>query len=324
MHSQFGGSALPRGRTKSRMEVSIVDGAEDSRQFGDPNMPTRKINLYAMHGRAESALLDYPHFFEWLQTVEGSPSRLNVWDDLVFVLEGVRREENFFVLDFISGDPAEVPVLFDEATSAIIANTAVKEAWPASRTRVVADAGKRLIALEVRRSGVSKKNLEKYFQVLARDRGYAQDLSLSLTPVASDSFVEELAKFERIREASIVVIEPNPGWLDSPDVLSDLASSSNGRKASATVTAPRNGSLARDSGIVAIIAAQAQVRLTSVDKASVSGVKVGEDAEVTITSDGHQRRAAVAFEKRTRPSEVVARVIAAAKGLIAESDPDPD
>jgi hypothetical protein len=287
-------------------------------------MPSRKVRLYALHGRTGTQLLDYPDFFRWLRQLPTVDTRLNIWDDLVFVIESTDTHGSSTTFNLISGDPSENALLYNDSTGQLEIGDDEADAWPASRTRVVVDAGRRLLALEIRRSGVSDRNLERYFEHLARDRGYVNDLALSLSPVPSDTFEEEVKRLERIRGASIVMLQPNVDWTDSPDVLSSLASSSNGARAEATVTARRNQSLSTDEGIIPIIFEQTSNNLPSVVKATVTGRMPGDDADTTISTEKHPRQTAVKIPKRASAVAIKNRVVEAARNLIRNGEAGSD
>lgn len=287
-------------------------------------MPSRRIRLFALHGRTQDGPLDYVNFFSWLQALAGPRSRLNVWPDLAFILESADLQyDGRIILRVISGDPDQSPLLFDDQTGQLTQEIRSSR-WQASRTIVVIDPIQRLLALELRRSGVTERNLERYFSIAGREQGFSSSLDLDLSLIPGRSFRTDLEQFVRIKQASIEVREPNPGWIDSPDVLSRLAGSSRGGRAALTVTARRNDSLEQDDGIVALIKDQVSKALPSIAKATVVGRRSGEDVDSTITTDKHPIQVAVAVKKGAPESETEIRVIDAAEQLIDESKGSDD
>lgn len=282
-------------------------------------MPSRTIKLFAIHGRANGNNLNYREFFDWIADLPVDASRVAVFDDLVFVLERVHEERKRFALEFISGDPSEHPLTFNETTGQIDRGEVESDTWPARQTRVVVDATKRVMALESRHTGVSAKNLEIYFERLARSGGFAQDLMIQFAPIQTESFEQELKKYGRIREATIVIRRPNYDWDDARDPLTDLAGESNGARAEVTIAAGRGGALSTDDGIVEVIRRHARRALTSVVRANIKGFKFGEDAETTLSTEQHQVKRGVRLPKRSTPEQVSEQVVDGAIDLIEES-----
>jgi len=256
----------------------------------------RQIRLYAIHGRADGVPVDYVQFFDWLTKVPPSNRLVNVLRDLAIGLERVQGSDGIFRLRLNAGDPTAVTMVVNPQTGI----GEVREdlaGYPGSETRVTVDAneGIRLVSLESRRNGISATNLSRYFNTVAETQGYGESVNFDLVPLASESFEREIERFERIREASIVVTRPNFDWSDDSSKLSELAEESGGEKVEATVRAGRSGSLATNSGIVDQIKRIARMgRPSNIADARVRGVREGEQSETSVSLDRHQVRARVA------------------------------
>jgi hypothetical protein len=283
-------------------------------------MSTRTIRLFAIHGRAHGNLLDYDNFFSWFAGLEVGSTRVAVYDDLVFVLERGRADHGKLVLEFISGDPSEHPLIFNEATREIDRGDIAPKSWPARQTRAVVDPAKRVLALESRHTGVSAKNLERYFERAARANNYAQDLSIQFAPIATHSFEEELREYERVREATVVIRRPNFDWDDAEDPLTDLAGESNGSRAEVTIAAARGETLSTTAGIVEVIRQHATNALTSIVRARIKGTKRNDSAETTLSTEQHQVKRGVTLPRHATPEQAVESVVDGAIELIDETE----
>jgi hypothetical protein len=282
-------------------------------------LPRRTISLYAIHGHTRSGTLDYREFFEWFSGLQPADTRYLVWEDLVFVRENRSRLRDKHVFEFISGDPNEQPLFYDDVAGAVSRGDLPDDSWPARQTRVVVDPTSRIMAVEARRAGVSARNLERYFERLARDRGFAHGVSLTLAPLQTAGFTEELEQFTRIREATIVIRRPNFDWDDARDQITELAGESNGQTAETTVNAGRNQSLSKDDGIISIIKRHVRRPLTSIIRATIVGNKQGEEGEVHLSTGRHNKRRYVAVPDRSSELEIARLIIDEAADAIEDA-----
>src|SRR5687768_5125150 len=81
-----------------------------------PARQNRQIKAYVMHARTPEALLDYVGYFNWLAGLSGSLTEVQVSQDFVLAVAAVTRTENMIRFRFVSGDPAERPLIFNSST----------------------------------------------------------------------------------------------------------------------------------------------------------------------------------------------------------------
>jgi hypothetical protein len=282
---------------------------------------SRSISAYVMHGHLDQGVLDYENFFEWVAETPSPATQVSVSRDLDIAIERATRNPPFFDLRFVSGNPREVPLFYNETTGHT-ERAAVREGvWLAEPTRVTVMPIRRLMFIEGRKKGVGATSLERYFETLARLNDYTARLKFDLAPLPSPSFEEELNQLVRIREAALEVSRPNTDWDDANDVLSELADESHGHAAQVVVTAARGDSLSRTAGIVGLIRKHIRRGLTNVRNARVFGRREGEKKETLVSIQKHQLRRTAVIETSAPEAEQDAVVFREAHALaeIAES-----
>lgn len=256
-----------------------------------------------MHSREAEQLTDYRAFFNWIVELPRPLTRVQVRSDLVFVVERSQERNGLFEFTFISGDPSEIPMFFNDETGSLEKPSTGNESWPVRQTGVVIDAETRLVGIENRRAGVGSTNLERYFRILARNQGFAADLLFDLAIQPSPSFEEELDDFDRIREATVVIKRPNNDWDDAEDAVADLADATGAHTASVTVNAARGDSLNPNHGLLGVIRSQVQRPQTSISNVRVVGTKHGETQERSLSLARHQVKREVRIPKSATPRQ---------------------
>lgn len=248
----------------------------------------RITRAYVLHGRASGVPIDYEGFFTWVSGLERQRTRVQVHQDLVLAIAKVERDESRWRFRFISGNPGEIPLVYDDSTGEVFEEDSVAGRWRATATRVTADPTLRLVAIEQRRVGVGSVNLERYFSRLAEQNNFGAKVSLEMNPLPSPSFEHEIDELSRIRQATIDVRRPNTDWNDADDILSSLADESGAHRASVTVNASRGETLTRDRGIMSLIVGHLRRPLSNVENVRVTGTSPGSDRERTVSLTRHQ------------------------------------
>ena len=269
-----------------------------------------------MHARESEGLTNYKAFLSWALELPQPLTRVEVRSDLVFVIERSLERNGIFYFTFISGDPSEIPLFFNDETGRVEKGPNGPDTWPVRQTSVIIDPYTRLVAVENRRAGVGSVNLERYFRLLARERGYASDLTFDLAIQPSPSFQEELNRFERIREATVVITRPNTDWDDAEDAVADLADATDAHKASVTVNAARGGSLNPNAGLLSVIRNQVRRPQTSISNVRVVGTREGETQERSLSLARHQVKSEVRIPKNATNQQERETVWEAAVSLV--------
>ncbi|MEV6797204.1 hypothetical protein AB0M91_02530 [Micromonospora rifamycinica] len=285
-----------------------------------------------MHGRTPRSLLNYDGFFRWLANLPYADTEAAVAQDQVIAVTAATIEGDLIHFRFVSGNPREIPLLFDRQTGATMEARTPDNTWLAEATRVSVMPQDRLIFIENRRRGVSATSLERYFFRISTNRGYGP-VDLDLDPLPALSLEREILDLSRIKEASIVVNRPNVDWNDASDVLSELAGDSKGKDAAVVIHAPRGESLSKEEGIISVIIGNIRRRLPNVRDMRVVGRREGETTDHTVSLQRHQLRVKAQVDDGAPAEEqdesvwVAVRRLAAEARLIVRGEapaPEPD
>lgn len=276
----------------------------------------RPIKVYIMHGRTSGKVLQYDEFFNWVGALPRNQTQVQINPELAIALDGATKQAERWEFRFVSGNPAEVPLFYDETAGRTFEEEPEEGRWRAIRTRVAIDPGQRLLAIEMRRAGVGSINLERYFTTLSKREGYHPKVTLDFNPLPSPSFLEEIDSLQRIREAEIVVRRPNTDWDDADDVLSGLADDSGGHRATVNVGAARGESLNRSRGIMGLIKKHVRRPLTNVNDVRVKGMDAGTGRLRTVSLGRNQFQGSALFASRVPIGEEDRSVLDFAGGLL--------
>ena len=135
----------------------------------------------------------------------------------------------------------------------------------------------------------------------------ARDLELlggratfDLNPVVAESFIEELERYTRIRQAAVTLSRPNLNWTQSAAQLTGYADESNADAVELEMSAKRGESLAREDGIVADIKKLVRRPIGPVRNLRVTGTRRDEEKETSVSLKRHQEKRT--FLLPTQPS----------------------
>ena len=143
--------------------------------------------------------------------------------------------------------------------------------------------GKRFVLLIERvQSGIYPTTIEGYLQWMIdehhespeeidRSAGDGEPVTVSIEPEPGDEFVKRVDSLSRITKVTVRTVRPNPGWRDLEKELGREAEDSDAHKADVTMTARRNQTLSKKSGIVAAIKSLFSTK--DLDYAAVEGEK---------------------------------------------------
>ncbi|SCL67500.1 hypothetical protein [Micromonospora peucetia] len=280
-----------------------------------PQSQVRFIKAYVIHGRTTEGLLNYPEFFHWLVNLPYGRTRIDVSSNVVLAIVRSVEREGMHHFRFVSGNPRDIPILYDESTGTTVQGRTPEGTWLVQSTRVSVAPEDRCVFIESRRVGVGATNLERYFNNIARNLGFVEKLHVDLSPMPSPSFEEDINQLVRIREAALVVARPNSDWDDSSDLLSRLADDSNAGEAEIAVKAERGKSLSRTSGAIRLVKQHLRDGLHNLRNIRIVGRREGEAADRILTLDKHQMRTTTRINSAAPQEEQDEQVFAAAEEL---------
>lgn len=267
----------------------------------------RPVYAYELHGHDSDGPLDYELFFSLLFSLPPIQRRfvISSRNEVVAIPEIRREREGRYELRFVIGREGDIALFYDMATGEEReaqpreGEVAVQTSW------IIIDTTDRLAIQERRRPGVPLQLAIDCLVGVARDQGLADNPTLSLHPVVSESFIDELDELDRIKSATIVLNRPNMSWLDAADsILAAAADDSNAGSVELGATARPKESLAKDTGIIADIKTMVKTNFSALKRASVEGRAAGELRNHKVSTRNHAMRKEVQIpEDATRAQE---------------------
>ncbi len=282
-------------------------------------MPTVQRGLYAysIHGRGRSGeVIDYTAFVQSLAAATSVLRRAIINQDEVVLLRDIRQYGRVWELRFLSGSDRESLTLFDVGNDRERDDPRSEGEIVVRPTFLYLNPETRFVALERRRPGLSATEIGKALGIIGTAVGFADDLVIDLNPVTAESFNEELAHFERIRQASVTVARPNLDWTENANTLTAYAAESDGQSAELEISAPRGGSLAKERGIVKDIKELVLHAIGPLKKVKIVGRHADEKRERTLTLANHQERQFVPVERSGTADDERAQVAQGAESLL--------
>lgn len=117
-----------------------------------------------------------------------------------------------------------------------------------------------LLLIERNTSGIWPSTVENYLQWLidefnVNDDGHhsgpdKEPVTVSLEAVPGEEFMRRVNALDRIMQATVRIVRPNPGWRDLDDDLGHVAEESDAHKAEVLMKARKRASLSKQRGIL--------------------------------------------------------------------------
>lgn len=135
-----------------------------------------------------------------------------------------------------------------------------------------------ILLVERNQAGIWPTTLETYFEWMINKYWKPQapehdedrePVCVSLEAEAGPEFLIRMNELDRVTEASLRIVRPNPGWRDLDSELGDVAQVSDAHRAEIRMNARKRSSLNREKGIIDWIRSKFEAR--ELDYASVKG-----------------------------------------------------
>lgn len=252
---------------------------------------SRTLEAYSIHGHTRSGSveeenLNYTNFFEQLSQSNPGDRRQQSTSDVIAVPE-IIRDGNKLGFHFIIGSPDELSLIYDIGTGTAERVDPGKGRFVANSAWAIVQPDIRLLLLERRRPGVAIRRIENFLIEYSRQLPDLSGLSISLNPIPSPSFADEVAKFTRIREAEIILRRPNGGFTDTANNMLSQMADSNGAELGLHVRADRGQSLSKTDGIVSEVLALAQKPINALKNAVIKGRRPDYNGERVVSLQKH-------------------------------------
>lgn len=167
------------------------------------------------------------------------------------------------------------------------------------------DIKKRLAVVQYNLRGAKAGEIALVLEESGRAIGLGDLFTVDLTPQGDKSLIEAIEQYERIRQASLKLVEPNIDWADNKNNMSAIAQASNGRAVETVVTASTGQSLAKNDGLVQVIKDMIREGVNNLKAASVRGTRQNETAETSTSLANHtqHQRIRVDVDSSGHPDE---------------------
>ncbi|MDK9640950.1 hypothetical protein [Propionibacterium freudenreichii] len=271
--------------------------------------PIRTVEAYSIHGHVASgtedeSLLDYPRFFQHLLTEDLRVLRMQLGDDVVAISEQ-HEDGQRLSFRFVIGNTQDLPLVYDlDSATATEINPGtdrlvVRGAW------VFALPGIRLLFVEKKRPGVPIFQIERFLSNYGRSQLGLDGLTISLNPVPSSDFAQEIEEMTRVREATIVMRRPNYSWTATAgELIGGPATESNAASVRLQVSADRGQSLEKKRGVVHDLLGLVSRPITGLKNAIVKGNSPHHVGERTISLERSKVKASKRISKDASDEEL--------------------
>lgn len=250
-------------------------------------LTTRKLEAFALHATNDGAAADYKVLFEGIASVPPIERVLERAEKLIAIPELTTTGDQIAFTAY-EGPLGTKPLIFNKSDAAErIGDLSAGEVL-ATKTHGRIDLRRRIAVIEFNQRGAKAQDIAQIFENLGRLDPKQSQLAVELNPIATSKFLDELARFKRIRMADIRVARPNPDWGEHYDFLIGAAQESDGQTIDLAVTAGRGLSLSTQGGIVQWIKNLAAIALSPLKNARVVGTRDQEENETAISLARYQ------------------------------------
>jgi hypothetical protein len=283
-------------------------------------MPTkqRKVEVYRLTISGLDEDVTYGRF------ISDTRRRARRLSDLVMksgdkshVLSDAKIQSNHLRLRFMTFTRGYRPDVLDTEAFEIHPNPLTATQTGIEWTHIVGapHGGRYMMLIERNRRGIWPSSLEDYLQWMVdgwhnSQTGNADPVTVSLEADPGPEFLQRLGRLDRITEATVRIVRPNPGWQDLDTELGAVAQESDAQKAEVTLKARRRSSLKRQGGFIQWI--RSKLGQGELDYAAIKGrhgnetdafntAKLGKHATLDLeVNDGGQVVSSDAFAKMTQ------------------------
>ncbi|BCA53476.1 hypothetical protein W02_06160 [Nitrospira sp. KM1] len=224
-------------------------------------MPTkqRKVEVYRL---TISGLEQDSNYGRFVLDVRRKARRLSDLamkaGDKSYVLSEAKLEHNYLRLRFMSFTKGYRPDVLDTEAFHVQPNPLTDTQTSVEWTHLL---GRRcgvryMMLIERNQRGIWPSSVEHYLQWMIdkfhneNTSNAAEPVTVSLEAEPGPEFIRRLGTLDRITEATVRIVRPNPGWQDLDTELGIVARESDAHKAEVTLRARRRSSLKRQGGFI--------------------------------------------------------------------------
>jgi|GEM_PF-2716683 len=249
---------------------------------------SRKLQVFAIHGHDEEAIdqpFNYSEVFTAISQVPRANRMVQV-EGKAIAIPRMTVTDNIVTLTAYEGEEGN-PLFFNfnEATERI--EQLERGEMLANKTHLMADLVSREAIIEYNQKGAKAADIASTLEYIGRRHAGFPDLTLEFTAVVDAQFLQAIDRFRRIRLATVKMARPNQDWTEHADHFMAMAGDSRAHFVEISMSAERQESLARNTGIIGFIRQLVGERLPFVKTATLTGVREGEEAETSVSLVHH-------------------------------------
>jgi hypothetical protein len=281
------------------------------------------MSAYSIHGHTqagteEEPVLDYGSFFNRLYAEDPHDLRRQVGSDTVAIAYTGSRSGRL-AFRFVAGNARALPLVYDLSTATAEEVNPGKGRFVVSGAWAIIDSEQRIAVVDRKRPGVAIYQIERFLSQYGRDRLGLTGLSISLNPIPTESFREEIEDLYRIRVAEITLRRPNHSWTHTAEGVLQEIGESNAAEVTIQLNADRGESLAKDRGIVADVLSLALNPINALKDVVIKGRSENFDGEKVVSLKRHIVRGTVHIDEDEGPLAHLEALDQLAGDLIAQA-----
>jgi hypothetical protein len=247
----------------------------------------RRLYLFSLHAHLGSeAVEDYRELFAKIASLRVTNRALTTADSLT-ALRTVDLEGDYVKLVVYEGPPGIAPLIFDLSHNEERITRLTSREVMATRTHAIVNLKNRDVAVEYNQRGAKARDIAELLALAGKRRRGWTNLIVELAPVASPDFAKAIDEFQTIKIASLNVVRPNLNWIKEKRHADAIAEESNGNRVEIAVFAGGGDGLNKRRGMVGLIRGLTRERRSNLKDASVTGRRLNETADTTISLERH-------------------------------------
>jgi hypothetical protein len=258
---------------------------------------SRKLDLYTLHAHLDKEPPNYTRLFRRLAELEPNDREM-LDEDRLIAISQITIANGVVRLVVLEGPVGVVPTIYNIERQRERRQPLRPGDVVVNRTHVLIDVDSRRTIVEYNQRGAKANDVAKVLQHSARRIKAFSKLQLSVTPVLGSAFTEAIDAFDRIKAASVKLVQPNYGWSDWVDPLTGAADDSDAAAANVEFTAKRNGSLSKRRGVIGFLRQTSTMAKSPVESATVLGRRPDDEADTRISSRGYTEHRRVSVARR--------------------------
>ncbi|GHD06215.1 hypothetical protein [Zhihengliuella salsuginis] len=238
-------------------------------------------------------------------------------EDTVAITETSSRG-GMLAFRFVSGNSTELPVMYDPNTATTASVNPGGNRFVVNGAWVIVYPAERIVLLERKRPGVPVYQIEKFLSNFGRGRLGMAGLTMSLNPIPSRSFEEEVSRFTRIREASITLKRPNHSWTKSAEAMLGELGESNAGAVQLQLNADRGQSLSKTRGVVNEVIELARRPINALKNAVIKGRTPEYEGERSVSLQKHVVKGTARIDPHSDAIDQLAPLLEVASQMVEE------